>query len=212
MTIERDSAPLTFDFHGKYKIVGKSLRGRSGTLLDVGSRDAVLKQHLPAELKYLSADLGDHADYSVNLEHKLQFEDGAFDIVVALDVLEHVENFHFAFSELLRICKSSLIIGLPNLALLEHRAAFLFSGRLATDKYDLPSKPAGDRHRWLTTYSQVLRCFAEMEKSSMFKIEEIVAETGGGKTFRLFGYGLLQLGLPLGNILCARTIHFLAKQ
>ena len=46
----------------KYRTVGRYLRNRSGSLLDVGARDRVLLDHLDTHsIDYLSADLGpDH--------------------------------------------------------------------------------------------------------------------------------------------------------
>ena len=112
---------IEFSYRSKYTTVGRLLGDHSGTLLDVGARDGVLRRCLPEALEYRSADVASGCDVVVDLERHLRFEDGSFDYVVALDVLEHVNNFHTAFHELLRIARRGVIIALPNMAFLPHR-------------------------------------------------------------------------------------------
>src|SRR6266480_3805678 len=96
----------TFAVRNKYFTTANLLQREEGTVLDIGSRDHVLAKHLKnPSLHYLSADTDPGHDYQVNLEIALPFKDKEFDHVVALDVLEHVNNIHDAFSEVLRISK-----------------------------------------------------------------------------------------------------------
>src|SRR5258706_256378 len=109
-------------FENKFKAVGHALRSARGTVLDVGARDRGLSKFLDSRnLSYFSADVDEGHDFRIDLERPLDFPDGRFDHVVALDVLEHVENIHGAFHELARIARTGVIIALPNMATLARR-------------------------------------------------------------------------------------------
>ena len=86
-----------------------------------------------------------------NLENTLPFNDNSFDIVCALDVLEHLENVHSAFKEVKRIGKKAAVISLPNIAHQSFRLRFLTQGYLS-GKYTFHDSPVVDRHRWVTNY------------------------------------------------------------
>ena len=45
---------------------------------------------------------------------KLSFNDNAFDVVTALEVLEHIPNAKLAFKEIIRVAKSQVIISVPS--------------------------------------------------------------------------------------------------
>jgi hypothetical protein len=131
------------------------LRGQAGTLLDVGARDRVLRQHVdPKRIRYLSCDFDPGHDYSFDLEKPVPLPDRSFDFVAALDVLEHVEATHAAFQELLRLARRRVFISLPNMNSLKYRGRFLFTGRL-NGKYLLLPQHQGDRHRWLPIYAEI---------------------------------------------------------
>lgn len=137
----------------KYQLVGQQLRDESGVLVDIGARDRVLHGYLPPHLDYRSADVIEGHDYIFNLEKPLVVEDQAFDYVTALDVLEHLENIHDAFNELIRITRKKLFVSLPNMTCLSFRLHFFRHGQLS-GKYDLLPEHQGDRHRWVTDFHQ----------------------------------------------------------
>lgn len=138
----------------KYEIVGQQVAGLTGTLVDVGARDRILKEYLHAGLNYLSSDIVPGHDLQWDLEEPINASDSAYDVVAALDVLEHLEHIHCAFLELLRIARQKLFVSLPNMTCLSLRLQFLRTGHLG-GKYDLLPEYQGDRHRWLTSYPQV---------------------------------------------------------
>src|SRR4051812_26239137 len=110
------SMTRTFTRADKYRSVADVLSRRAGSLLDVGARDRILSRYLDASrIQYSSADMSAGHDHQVDLERPLPFESESFDIVVALDVLEHVDRVHGAFDELSRVTRRLLIVGLPNL-------------------------------------------------------------------------------------------------
>ncbi len=132
------------------------------TILDIGCRDKALKKYLKENVTYQGIDFEDDDDVlGHNLEEGIPFPDKSFDIVFALDVLEHVENIHFLFSEILRVSKNEAVVALPNMSYWKFRLRYL-KGRDISDKYILPAKKILDRHRWLTSY-----------KSSKFLIQSL---------------------------------------
>lgn len=44
----------------------------------------------------------------------LPFNDGEFDLVTCIDVLEHVEPYHYLLSEMLRVTRHMVVISTPN--------------------------------------------------------------------------------------------------
>lgn len=46
--------------------------------------------------------------------YNLPFDDGAFDVVTCVDVLEHVEDYHRFLRELLRVARKGVFISTPN--------------------------------------------------------------------------------------------------
>jgi hypothetical protein len=149
----------------KYQIVGEKTASLSGTLMDVGARDCILKKYLKApDLQYFSSDIEGQHDFLWNLEESIPCEDKAYDIVTALDVLEHLEHLHDAFHELLRITNHKRFIGLPNMTCLYFRWRYLCHGHL-NGKYELHFTHQGDRHRWLTTYRESCALVQHMAKS-----------------------------------------------
>jgi hypothetical protein len=182
MTIRRRTT-LDSDYRGKYRTVSKYLEetGAKGSLLDVGARDRILLEFLPStRFDYMSADLGSGHDFQLNLEQPLPFRTGAFDYVVALDVLEHLENIHQAFRELVRVMRRSAVIALPNLAVDSKRKRFLETGRLGHGKYDLLPDHQGDRHRWVTVYPDMERFIAENSAKCGVTVEAVFEEIEGG--------------------------------
>jgi 2-polyprenyl-3-methyl-5-hydroxy-6-metoxy-1,4-benzoquinol methylase len=125
----------------------------TGKVLDVGCDMAVLKGLLPGA-SYTGIDIGGKPDIQLNLEQveRLPFGDGEFDGVVCSDVLEHLDNLHHVFSELLRVCRGHLVISLPNnwanarLPLARGRGSFGF--------YGLPPDKPRDRHKWFFSLAE----------------------------------------------------------
>ncbi len=195
----------------RYDIVADALRSGRGSILDIGARDRILKSRLNGGYDYFSADVVDGHDYTINLEDKLQFEDNKFDFVVALDVLEHIENIHGAFHELARTAGKMLIVSLPNMACLKQRTAYLTGGVLATGKYDLDPEPACDRHRWLTVYPEMNNFIEENAASAGLRIERIVDEMEHGRFMSRFALACSHLGIARDGLMTCRCVYFLSK-
>jgi SAM-dependent methyltransferase len=81
----------------------------------------------------------------------LPYPDGSFDRALCLDVLEHLtfDDQPRALAELFRVLKSGgeLLVSVPNLAHLQSRLHFLFTGRLirtASEQKHPGDRPAGE--------------------------------------------------------------------
>jgi SAM-dependent methyltransferase len=126
------------------------LRGR---VLDVGCDRAVLRAFC-APGSYVGIDLSEEADVRQDLmaDGRLPFAERAFDAVVCTDVLEHLENLHELFDELVRVARSHLLVTLPNNWNSARRRLQRGTGAIA--HYGLPLDKPVDRHRWFFGFSE----------------------------------------------------------
>jgi ubiquinone/menaquinone biosynthesis C-methylase UbiE len=88
-----------------------------------------------------------------NLEEGIPLPDDSFDIVVALDVVEHLEQAHFIVQDMMRVARKGIIVSLPNMYYWSFRWNFL-RGRGVSGKYTFPPTPPVDRHRWILSYEE----------------------------------------------------------
>lgn len=125
------------------------------TILDVGASDRGLEKAIKARqlpvARYVSVDMNDKADYSINLDKQpLPFSEGEFETVICTDVLEHLEEIHSVYESLQRIASKSIIISLPNAWFTIKKE--LFFGKDSTKFYGLPVTRPEDRHRWFFNF------------------------------------------------------------
>ena len=149
----------------KYSITLSMIRARNSvkSIVDVGCRDCVLKKQMSSEdtrVKYTGVDLYQNSEGTVDIvcdvEKGIPVADEEFDVAVALDILEHLNDVEGGLRELDRISSKYIFINLPNLAHLFYRLLFLVTGRLGS-KYDLSYDQDQDRHRWVTILEQADR-------------------------------------------------------
>jgi ubiquinone/menaquinone biosynthesis C-methylase UbiE len=162
----------------KFELAARCLAPDVKTVLDVGCRDAAFRKHVPQRTTYVGLDLaeGPGVDVAANLETGLPFPDGSFDVVVALDVLEHTERIWFVFDELVRVARTQVMVLMPNLYHWRNRIQFLFG--LEASKYALPSQPIVDRHRWLTSYRSARQFFFDKAREHQLETTEYVLHGG----------------------------------
>jgi SAM-dependent methyltransferase len=125
---------------GTFEVVLEMLEGRPGArVLDVPSGPGLLSEAL-RRLGYevTAGDLNAEAFalhgtipfQQLDLEEKLPFGDGSFDVVYCGDGIEHLENPFAAFREFARILDvgGSVIIATPNYLNLERKLRFFLTG------------------------------------------------------------------------------------
>ena len=111
----------------------------------------------------------------VNLEEidELPFATGQFDCLVCADVLEHLENLHFVFGELVRVCRGTLILSLPNNWANARRA--VERGRGVIGHYGLPVQRPVDRHKWFFNMEEAIQFMEGQTQKFPIKIIESFA-------------------------------------
>lgn len=198
----------------KFVIVRDMLAGRTPqttTLLDVGCRGCELRPHVEDRARYVGVDLVQNAegtvDHVLDVARGMPFPDRSFDFVVALDVLEHMDDFHAGMTELARVTRERLVVVLPNLAHLHARWRFLRDGRLG-NKYDLPLGTVADRHRWVTVLPQTDRYMHWLAEREGFAVH--AAQVNDGRGAALFGKIGRALRLPR-HLWVWKSLHVLER-
>ena len=159
----------------KFVEIEKILKNEKGSLLDLGSRDQILKKFLPEKISYTGVDISMNKNNNIisDLNQKLNFDNGAFDFVTALDVAEHLDDPKTFLRECLRVSKKKVLIVLPNISYYESRFRFLLKGNLGS-KYHFSGDNKDDRHKWFTNF-YLVKNFFEVN-SVNFEIKKVIKQ------------------------------------
>jgi SAM-dependent methyltransferase len=146
----------------------------SGKVLDVGCDEAVLKKVLN-DIDYIGIDIAGEPDIRLDLEklERLPFEDDFFDCIVCSDVLEHLDNLHAVFLEMMRVSKKYLIISLPNNWV--NARVPVSRGKGSIGHYGLPPEPPRDRHKWFFSLSEGLEFVNAQSRRHVISVVDILA-------------------------------------
>ncbi len=90
-------------------------------------------------------------DYGVDLRQRLPYGDASFDVVLLVEVIEHLSDHQAAIGELARILKPGgvLILTTPNVMRLNSRVHFMLSGYHKTKRRFIPFEtPLNHAHRF----------------------------------------------------------------
>lgn len=122
-------------------------------VLDVGCREKNLKKYLDKNVEYVGIDIAGDPDVHVDLEKgSIPFENNSFECVVCADVLEHIDNIHKIFNELVRVSRKYIVISLPNNWNVVKVP--VISGKSELKQYGLPKDEPKDRHKWFFNYTE----------------------------------------------------------
>ena len=168
--VRPDVSPLP---GARWDVITDLLGTNTTSVLDVGCRDRVLKDHLPSSMRYVGLDLFPPADVIASADEPLPFEDGEFAAVVLADVLEHLNDPQAALDEAIRVASESVVVLLPNLYTLLLRVHYL-TGR-TFGKYSFGPDNNLERHRWLMNFDQA----AEFTRVRAARSGWCVAREGG---------------------------------
>ena len=159
----------------KFKIVEKIIKkeaSKNMTLLDLGARDQFLKKFISSNIKYTGVDRfqNNNDNLIINLDNDFHKIKEKYDIVTALDVIEHLDDPLKFYKNCKEHSKKLLLINFPNQAYYEVRLNFLFRGKL-TNKFHFSGKPNDDRHRWFTNFNNINEFIKNnKDPNSKFKI------------------------------------------
>jgi 2-polyprenyl-3-methyl-5-hydroxy-6-metoxy-1,4-benzoquinol methylase len=144
------------------------------SLLDVGCYEAPLREILQ-DVKYTGIDIVGRPDITLNLEtcERLPFEDNSFECVTCIDVLEHLDNLHRIFDELIRVTRNSVIVSLPNCWRDARRPIERGKGVFA--HYSLPLERPVDRHKWFFNASQIHEFYRKQAERLGVEIVDLFA-------------------------------------
>lgn len=167
-----------------------------GPVLNVGSGGKeFLKKSLP-DISVTDIDICGTVDHRIDLEKDLPlpFETGAYETVLCLDVLEHLDNFHDVFDELLRVSKKNLVISLPNCAAGYFRN-ILFNRRTDRENpeafgryskyYGLPTHRPVDRHKWFICFDDACAFLEHHAQEKRYRIADVLLVGSGGLKHRI---------------------------
>jgi SAM-dependent methyltransferase len=136
-TNDRRPQPITMP--GIHEAVQKVVAGLPrGSLLDVGAGQGAFSLWAGQQGFAVTATDVDRDNFLVptipfqqtDLGSRWPFADGTFDLVVSIEVLEHVENHYHFLRECCRICKPGgrLVLSTPNCHSIESRLNYLLTG------------------------------------------------------------------------------------
>jgi len=151
--------------------------GKDLSILDVGCRGCELRKYVHDLAHYSGVDLFQNeqgsVDFVQDIEKGLPLKDGAYDYVVALDLVEHLNDFQGGLEELLRVSRHKLLAMLPNMAFVSFRKWFFLHGSFTglTDKYSLAYGMGADRHRWLTVLPEMDEYMRNFAADKQLQIE-----------------------------------------
>jgi len=173
----------------KFKIVEKIIKkeaSKNMTLLDLGARDQFLKKFISSNIKYTGVDRfqNNNDNKIINLDNDFHKIKEKYDVITALDVIEHLDDPLTFYKNCKNYTKKLLLINFPNQAYYEVRLNFLFKGKL-TNKFHFSGKSSDDRHRWFTNYDNIHE-FVKNNKDSSSKIEIIKIYKTRNKLFFLY--------------------------
>lgn len=147
----------------------------TGTVLDVGCDQGVLREFIGGE-RYCGLDMTDGSDVRHNLEENpvLPFPDESWDAVLCIEVLEHLDNLHTVWSELVRVSKKHLVVTFPNCW--NHIRARLRAGYGSVYHYGIPAERPSDRHKWFFSLLEALEFVEARARQDGLSISEVVAQ------------------------------------
>lgn len=167
------------------------------SVLDAGCRDAALAERIPKSISYSGADLfpGDCVKYVGDIA-LIEIKE-RFTLVVAADILEHLEKPSTIFDKLAALTERYMIVSLPNCYDLKSILKFAGKQHLG-GKYAFSVNEPLDRHRWLMNFNEINRFYETKAEQHDMKLEIVAPRYGesGAKGTRATTGRLLRHVMP----------------
>ena len=107
----------------------------SKSVIDLGARDQILLKFLPTNWRYTGVDkFAQKLNLNIDVEENFKDINDKYDFVIALDIIEHLNNPVKFFENCKKICNELIILNIPNAAYYQFRLNLLFTGEL-TEKF-----------------------------------------------------------------------------
>ena len=187
-------------------------------VLDVGAGDAVVSQsklcksYCGVEVGAGNYPLANGLHLAKDIADTIRFCNyNTRDLVLALDVLEHVEEPGILADVIFKCSNKYVAISLPNETGLNGIISIAKSQRMPGHGLSMVGKPHGYRHMWLISYNESLDLLKKTAEDNMF---ELVAETLIYTRYKSMTKRLLYsiLRLPLSERFACSGFFFLFKR
>lgn len=154
------------------------------SILDVGCGDGIVSKHLAGRCSYKGIDISDACIYEKNQDSNCivyaspadipaLIEDGSWDTILLLDVLEHTRDFTGLFELSLRKSKR-VVVSLPNELFVYDRIRMLLGHELNAHSLDLLKMPEGFKHQFIINIDKARGILSSLAESSGFNLAEEV--------------------------------------
>ena len=193
---------------GKLEAIGEILKECKdiNTILDVGCRDGILRQHVSCNIDYFGSDLNDTGSHVNFVGDFQQYEfDRKFSAVIALDVIEHLDTPVNAINKMIHLSDKYVIVSLPNCYDMKYRYNYLIKGHLG-GHYVFDNTERLDRHRWVMNYEEICRFYREKAEEFDLELEIVPIKYGTGKLNNLTHFVGLIIAKTFPRHLSTETI------
>ena len=180
----------------RYLLVVDQFRNFFGeNILDVGSRNNILAKLLKKKCSLVDKNNLELPAFDWESE-RLPYRECAFDTVVCLDTLEHINDLHQSFDDLLRVTGKHLIISLPN-CWRKTTKEFL-KGRGSSASYGLSPEKPFDRHKWFMNAEDITNFifYRSAVSTPRFSVKKIIYYIPKTTRVHAWLYPLVKIFLP----------------
>jgi len=184
----------------KFFLIKKKLKkyeDKNLKIIDLGARNQILKNFIPKNFLYTGVDKfkTNNDNLIINLDNEFDNIVDKYDVVFALDIIEHTDDPYNFIKNCMRLSKNLIYLVIPNTAYYSLRLNFLIKGEI-TNKFHFSGNSNDDRHKWLTNFKSTKKFLAKFQNEGFdIKIEKILKNRNKLK-FLYFIEHLLSQFLP----------------
>ncbi|RLJ09912.1 MAG: hypothetical protein DRP15_01930 [Candidatus Aenigmatarchaeota archaeon] len=132
-------------------------------ILDVGCDRGYMRDRYK---NYIGIDISGNPDIIVDLEKGyIPFKPNTFQVVICLDVLEHLDNLHEVLNQIVDISKEFIILSFPNEIRWLNLVRYIFK----TNDREFGLTPT-NRHKWFLSYTQCRKFILDFAKKKNLEI------------------------------------------